>query len=184
MSTAPDYPLRHVARAWNETFGTQLLTAQAAAAMAAGRIPNLEQVCLSLFQTFLTQRRPYTALQFIPILKKLETIDQAEAERFPENPGGSHILVQNTLLKVVLIHWAPGKFTGIHGHPKGGCVFKVLKGSLEEKRYSPDTSQRLLALSTLRQGSMAYIDDDMAYHAVGNPFDTSAISLHVYTPGR
>lgn len=30
---------------------------------------------------------------------------------------------------------------------------------------------------------MAYIDDEMAYHAVGNPFDEPAISLHAYTSG-
>ena len=27
------------------------------------------------------------------------------------------------------------------------------------------------------------IDDQMAYHAVGNPYNTPAVTLHVYTPG-
>ena len=72
----------------------------------------------------------------------------------------------------------------MHGHAQGGCVFKVLKGSVQEKRYTPDAEQKLLATSRFEEQAMAYIDDEMAYHAVGNPFDEPAISLHVYTPGR
>lgn len=160
-----------------------LLTKEATWEINRGSIPNLIQVCQDLNRTFLKQSPPYTALQFIPVLKKLAGIDPAETVRFLNNPKTSHILVQNALFKAVLIHWPPGKFSSIHGHAMGGCVFKVLQGSLEEKRYSTDGSQQLLAVSTFQRGSMAYIDDDMAYHAVGNPFNTSAISLHVYTPG-
>ena len=71
----------------------------------------------------------------------------------------------------------------IHGHPAGGCVFKVLQGTIEEKRYTSTINPELIAISKYQKGNMAYIDDQMAYHAVGNPFSTSAISLHVYTPG-
>lgn len=162
----------------------KLLTDEAATEMVRGGIPNLEQVCRDLYQTFHRQSAPYSALQFIPILKELVSVDQAEIERFLQNPRTHHVLVQNTLLKVVLIHWEPGKLSSIHGHPKGGCIFKVLQGSLEEKRYSPEESPRLMAISTFLEGSMAYIDDNMAYHAVGNPFDEAAVSLHVYTPGK
>ena len=160
-----------------------LLTNEAAAEIASGGIPDLEQVCRDLYHTFHNQSAPWSAVQFIPTLQGLESVGHAEAKRFIKNPGTRHVLVQNELLKVVLIHWKPGEFTDVHAHPKGGCVFKVLKGRLQEKRYSPDESQQLLAVSTLHTGGMAYIDDNMAYHAVGNPFGASAISLHVYTPG-
>jgi hypothetical protein len=160
-----------------------LLTDEATAEIASGGIPDLGQVCLDLYRTFLKPGASYSAVQFIPILKELRNIDPSEVRRFIKNPVTRHVLVNNALLKVVLIHWKPGIFTSVHGHARGGCVFKVLKGSLEEKRYSTDESQRLMAVSTLQSGSMAYIDDNMAYHAVGNPAGTSAISLHIYTPG-
>ena len=160
-----------------------LLTEEAAAETAAGRIPDLETVCNDLYHTFLLHDAPWTALQFVPVLNKLTGLDPLDAERFLENPKTNHVLVRHALLKVVLIHWKPGSISSIHGHPKGGCVFRVLQGSLVEKRYSPDDTQRLLAVGTYREGSMAYIDDSMAYHAVANPFNTPAISLHVYTPG-
>lgn len=161
-----------------------VLTAEAQAEMAQGSLPDLGRICQDLFATFFKPGAPYSALQFIPVLKALDGLDRAEARRFMKNPATRHVLVQNDLLKVVLIHWKPGEFSGIHGHPKGGCVFKVLRGSLEERRYSPDAAQQLLAVSSFQRGGMAYIDDNMAYHAVGNPNDVSAISLHVYTPGK
>jgi len=160
-----------------------LLTSKALYQMSAGDIPDLWNVCIDLYNTFLTQNAPYTAMQFIPVLKKLISINPLEKERFLKNTETNHVLIQNEWLKVVLIHWKPGKYSAIHGHPAGGCVFKVLHGAVEEKRYTTDANPELVATSRYEKGSMAYIDDQMAYHAVGNPYNNSAISLHVYTPG-
>lgn len=49
------------------------------------------------------------------------------------------------------------------------------------RNATPDERQELLAVSNFNNTAMAYIDDEMAYHAVGNPFDEPAISLHAYT---
>ena len=151
--------------------------------MTLGLIPDLWDVCLDLFATFFTNEAPYSALQFVPVLKAFRLIDEAQITQFINNPETNHVLMQNDLLKVVLIHWKPGKISRIHGHPDGGCVFKVLKGQLEELRYTTESSPQLLSSSTYIAGSMAYIDDKMGYHAVGNPFNSPAISLHAYTPG-
>lgn len=161
-----------------------LLTDEAYTATMQGTILDMEKVCHDLYDTFHHQNAPYSAVQFIPVLKKINFNSQWMAEQFFKNPNTNHVLVQNDLLKVVLIHWKPGQQSSVHGHAQGGCVFKVLHGKLQEKRFSPDPVQELLALSTFKKGSMAYIDDEMAYHAVGNPFDEPAISLHVYTPGK
>ena len=159
-----------------------LLTEDALSEIKQGNIPDLRQVCRELADTFI-QAGPHNALQFIPVFQKLTSIDPVAAMKFMQNEKTNHVLVKNTWMKLVLIHWKPGKVSSIHGHPKGGCVFKVLQGKLEEKRYSSDQAQSLLATSVFQKGSMAYIDDQMAYHAVANPFEESAISIHVYTPG-
>ena len=151
--------------------------------MASGKLPDLWEICYRLYHSFFEKNALYNALQFIPILKENLSIDPLQLERFMKNPETNHVLIQNDLLKVVLIHWKPGKYSNVHGHPAGGCVFKVLHGKIEEKRFTPDSNSDLLAVSTYERGGMGYIDDQMAYHAVGNPFSTSAISLHVYTPG-
>jgi hypothetical protein len=162
---------------------TELITPKALYQMTSGELPDLWEVCYKLYHTFFEKNAPYSALQFIPVLKNALLINPEEIERFLQNPETNHVLMQNELLKIVLIHWKPGKYSDVHGHPVGGCVFKVLQGRIEEKRYTPDQRSELLAVSTYAPGGLGYIDDQMAYHAVGNPFSTSAISLHVYTPG-
>jgi predicted metal-dependent enzyme (double-stranded beta helix superfamily) len=91
----------------------------------------------------------------------------------------NHVLIRNKFIKVVLIHWKPGTESSLHGHPGGGCVFKVLHGQLREKRYVPAT-EKLMKVNKFQQGNTAYIDDKRAYHIVGNPFQSSAISIHAY----
>lgn len=160
-----------------------LLKPKAKEEMTLGQIPDLWAVCLDLFNTFFSHEAPYSALQFVQVLNKLQSINQDEIRRFLVNPETNHVLIQNDLLKVVLIHWKPGKISSIHGHPSGGCAFKVLQGQVEELRYTTNKSPQLLSSSTYIAGSIAYIDDQMGYHAVGNPFNSSAVSLHAYTPG-
>ncbi|TNE47018.1 MAG: hypothetical protein EP344_19855 [Bacteroidetes bacterium] len=160
-----------------------LLTDTAAEAIVQGIAPDLSQVCADLYTALATAGTSASAIQFISILKNLRNPDPAAMRRFMKNPQSRYVLVQNDLLKVVLIRWAPGEYSGVHGHAKGGCVFKVLQGRVEEKRYEPGTKTRPLAVSRFTKGGMAYIDDEMAYHDVGNPYDAMAISLHAYTPG-
>lgn len=165
------------------TESLSILTDEVNSEIKKGLIPDMEGICDDLYRTFFTKNVLNSALQFIPVLQQSISLAPTEISRFLNNPKTNHVLVQNELIKIVLIHWPPNKFSNIHGHVSGGCVFKVLAGSLEEKRYSTDESQRLLAVSRLQNNEMAYIDDSMGYHAVGNPFDIPAISLHVYTPG-
>ncbi|QGY45194.1 hypothetical protein GM418_16390 [Maribellus comscasis] len=160
-----------------------LLTHDAYLQMAAGLIPDLWNICRDLYNTFFENHTVYSALQFIPVMQQINSFKKDQLQRFLKNRETRHVLVNNDFLKVVLIHWKPGKVSPIHGHPQGGCMFKVLHGKLEELRYTADESQRLLSSNGYRTGSMAYIDDRLGFHAVGNPFGSSAVSLHAYTPG-
>lgn len=170
---------------YNPEFGqSALLTQEASFGMNSGNLPSLKKVCRDLFNTFREQQAPYSALQFIPVMQQVMAFGKDELKRFLKNKETRHVLVDNRWMKVVLIHWKPGKVSDIHGHPSGGCVFKLLHGKLEELRYSADEKQTILCSNGYRAGSIAYIDDRIGYHAVGNPFGSSAVSLHVYTPGK
>lgn len=166
----------------NHKKNVSLLTAYAEAEMITGGLPDLREVCYELVKTFTVSNYPFNALQFTPVLRNAR-LTRIDVERVLENENTKHVLVENHIMKMVLIHWRPGEFGAIHGHPAGGCIFKVLKGRVQEKRYSSDSQQKLLSINNYRDGSLAYIDDSIAYHAVENPFPKSAITLHVYTPG-
>lgn len=160
-----------------------LLNADASLKISEGMIPDLYSVCRDLFNTFQGNQATYSALQFLPVMQRVIAFDEVQLKNFLRNKETRHVLVDNQWMKVVLIHWRPGKVSSIHGHPSGGCVFKVLHGKLEELRYSTGQKQKIIASNGYRAGSIAYIDDRLGYHAVGNPFGRSAVSLHVYTPG-
>ena len=150
--------------------------------IASGALPNLEKICFSLVDTFQVNNYPFKAVQFLDVLKNFELTKQ-EINQLVKHNSKKHVLIENQLLKVVLILWESNDTTSIHGHHAAGCVFKVLKGNLVETRYSPDSLLTPLATSKLTAGALAYIDDSMAYHAVKNSSKRIAISLHVYTPG-
>lgn len=160
-----------------------LLKPEANLQMLNGEIPDLWDVCRDLFNTFFINQAPYSAKQFTSVLQVVQTIDQEQVKIFLKNRETRHVLIDNDLLKVVLIHWKPGKVSSIHGHP-GGCMFKILQGKLEELRYSNDSLQRIIESNGYRAGDMAYIDNSLGYHSVGNIFGSPAISLHAYTPGK
>ena len=129
----------------------------------------------------LNQGSNRSAIGCIPMLRSLPYSVLYEISRLGHDLETSHVIADNDILKVVLIPWQCGKISSIHGHPNGGGVFKVLQGSLEEMRYTSDSSPQLLSTSIYHMGGMAYIDDSLGQHAVGNPFKTPALSLHVYT---
>lgn len=160
-----------------------ILTKEARVEMEFNTIPDLKKVCIDLYQTSFVEAAPSLATRFIPVLKSMEDIRPTALNIFECNQKTNHVLIENSLLKVVLIHWEPGKISSIHGHPSGGGVFKVLKGSVEELRYTSSNSPQLLASSTYQKDAIGYIDDQLGLHAVGNPFNTSAVTLHAYTRG-
>lgn len=160
----------------------QLLTSETLNKISTGNFPDLTDVCSELVSSFRINNYPFKATQFLEVLRTFE-LSAESSNLILNHPEKKHVLMQNELIKVVLIHWNPNDFAPIHGHAVGGCVLKVLKGKIFEKRFSPDGKQNLLSRSELTSGAMAYIDDSMAYHSVINCYPQSAISLHVYTPG-
>jgi predicted metal-dependent enzyme (double-stranded beta helix superfamily) len=152
--------------------------------MSMGRIPDFESLYHSLSKILVAEGAPLSAIQFLPALRTFTIENKTEIKNFISNPETNHVIVQNDLIKIVLIRWEPGFECNIHGHAEKGCVFKVLKGKVVEKRFSADNTKRVLAQGTYKKDTIAYIDDLMGLHCVGNPFTEPAITLHMYTPGN
>jgi len=152
--------------------------------MSLGRVPDFESLYHSLSEIQITDEVPLSAIQFLPALRSFSIDNRDEIKNFIDNPETNHVLVQNDLIKIVLIRWNPGDECNIHGHAERGCVFKVLEGKIVEKRFSADDEQKQLAQGTYEKDNIAYIDDLMGLHCVGNPFSEPAVTLHMYTPGN
>lgn len=157
-----------------------MLTPAAAYQMATGQLPDLWEFCHTI-QTLLDElEAPYSANDFLQALQGLQPLDGEQVRSFVKNKEPRHVLISNDHIDVVLIHWKPGKASDVHGHQGNGCLFKLIQGKLEELRYTPERSPKLMGFKSYKSGDLAYIDDRIAYHQVGNPYGSSAISLHLY----
>ena len=86
-------------------------------------------------------------------------------------------------MELVVITWDSDQKSGRHGHPEGGCIFKVLQGSINEEFYktmNPEDNYEHLNKHT--KDNVGYIDNTLGYHLVHNVKDNVCVSLHVYSP--
>ena len=176
-----NFILSHVHKGSYSKHGAQNpISPEAIYQMVNGQIPDLWDVCLSIASTFNMMEAPKSPPHLLQLLRDLPSPGAVETKKFTKNPENRHVLMSNEAFDLVLIHWKPGKASDIHGHPGKACAFKLLEGKLEELRYTPESSPKLISMNSYRKGNVAYIDDSMAYHQVGNPYGSSAISLHLY----
>jgi hypothetical protein len=93
----------------------------------------------------------------------------------PEPPEGTYHRVRiaaTPAFEIYIIYWGLGADTGPHGHPEGGCWFKVLYGILTET-----THQGVAAAAT---GTVGYQRGARGVHRV--QCLEPAVSLHIYAP--
>ena len=116
------------------------------------------------------------------LVSQFNTCQGTGWEDYIAGPGNIP-LFQNEDFRLVLIYWDGNARSKKHGHPEGGCLLKVLSGSLIETRFDPIDPQWVTGKYYFFQGDVSYIHDSLAYHVVENPYSEPAISLHIYSPG-
>jgi len=78
-----------------------------------------------------------------------------------------------------LLCWAPNQESGIHDHPEGGCLVKVLSGTLEEITLSKDRCQQG---KMLHPNEYSYQCGQTGLHNIVNHGPQPAVTLHIYAP--
>ncbi|CAB9500292.1 Cysteine dioxygenase type 1 [Seminavis robusta] len=97
------------------------------------------------------------------------------------------ITTDDETFTLMLLCWNPAQESKIHDHPCDGCWLSVLQGQVQECRYEypddDDAGLKCIADETFSQGQVAFINDSIGLHKVGNPSkDVLAVSLHLYAP--
>ncbi len=96
-------------------------------------------------------------------------------------------IVRTDSFELLALCWEPGQITPIHDHAGSDGWVHCLQGQIEEVRFqchlSNDGAARVERGDVLRAkpGDMTYINDDIAWHTVGNPTLERAVSLHLYS---
>ena len=138
------------------------------------------------------------AYQFVddPILTlfssmKLEKHDWVPYAHF--DPSRSYtrnlIATDDETFTLLLLCWNPDCESKIHDHPCDGCWLNVLQGQVQECRYEYPTAEvggdqlKCIADETFAAGQLAFINDSIGLHKIGNPSKTvPAVTLHLYSP--
>lgn len=82
--------------------------------------------------------------------------------------------------EILLMIWGINTRTPVHDHNGSKCWIRMIKGNLLELCYDNKPiyqMQKILAV-----GTDTYIDDGKGTHQIVNPFQSVAVSLHLYSP--
>ena len=126
-----------------------------------------------------TNKKPLYELKYL--LDKYNDNDWEKYRNFNKKTYERNLIYRNKNYEIFLICWDRNQFSGVHNHSENGCIYKVLEGQLSELRY--DTKDlSLLECSNLTKNYVSYIDNNTAYHKIGNESREKAVSLHIYSP--
>ena len=88
---------------------------------------------------------------------------------------------ENEFFDIYIINWLPNQISKIHDHANFGCIQKVLEGNLHERRYDTEDMKHIMT-KIIKKKTKRYIDNQIAYHRVGNLTNKKVSSLHIYSP--
>ena len=94
-----------------------------------------------------------------------------------------HIVHKNDVVELVIITWNAKQGSPIHGHPSGGCIYKIIQGQITEYVYSAADHNVIDKTNHYVKGDTNYIDNGFGFHKVVNEHkEAICISLHLYSP--
>jgi predicted metal-dependent enzyme (double-stranded beta helix superfamily) len=110
--------------------------------------------------------------------KIIDTIDYKDQISFSNEKYTKIVLEQNEKYEVYLICWRNGQTTNIHDHPEGGCLMKLVSGTLLEENYR--ANGEFLYPRTYIPNMYAFKCGKNVVHRITAMEES--ISLHVYFP--
>lgn len=83
-------------------------------------------------------------------------------------------------VEIIIIEWEPGSQTPIHDHRKSHGLVKILSGNLVENVFSLPNLEQMDSMR-YQCGAVRFVTPGFI-HSIKNVDQTSAKSLHIYTP--
>ena len=80
-----------------------------------------------------------------------------------------------------IITWNKYQESKIHDHSSNGCVYKVMKGNINEIIYNTNTFEKI-SEKCLKTNDISCISDNIGFHKMSNNYNEICISIHIYSP--
>jgi len=108
--------------------------------------------------------------------------DWKEYINFSESKYTRNLIFKNDYVEMLLICWNINQQSGIHDHPKNGCILRILDGILTEEVYRIDNNKPVLDTKNIcYKNNISYQMGELGLHNIVNKNDKT-ISLHIYSP--
>jgi len=118
------------------------------------------------------------------VLKNMNIpISEFEAYASWEDEGYTRNCISRTKdYELILLCWAKGAITPIHGHDGQKCWVYQVEGQVTELRYEINEADEPYETNRmqLNPGKLTFMNDQMGYHQLINDTDGRAMTLHVY----
>ena len=109
--------------------------------------------------------------------KDVEPYVKINKEKYNRN-----IIYKNDKLELVIITWNAKQGSPIHGHPSGGCIYKIMRGQITEYVYSAADHNVIDKTNHYVMADTNYIDNGFGFHKVVNNSKSICVSMHLYSP--
>ena len=114
-----------------------------------------------------------------PIINEYNNIDWKKYVYFDNNKYNRNTVYENENIEMVIISWNNNQKSGLHDHPKNGCLMKILDGELNEYIY--DEKLNLLKIKNCKKDCISYQECKNGIHDIINK-NNKTVSLHIYSP--
>ena len=112
-------------------------------------------------------------------VSKLDTIIPENLVKFSSDKYCRTLMYRNNKYEIYVIGWLPNQETIYHHHPEGGCIMKILEGTLIENIKNKDNT---ISSHKRTVGDCTYIHDNIGVHMIKNNTKDKCVSLHIYSP--
>ena len=137
----------------------------------------------TLFTTInskITQKHKLKDLKYL--IKDYNGTDWKKYTFFLNNTYNRNIIYRNHQIELIIISWNNNQISGIHDHPKNGCLMKILDGELDEYVYKRENNNlNLINIKNLKKGNIGYQENINGIHNIINK-NNKTVSLHIYSP--
>lgn len=117
-------------------------------------------------------------MNYIDDIKNYKGLDWEEYVIFNNEKYNRNIVFKNEKIELIIITWLPNQETPNHEHPKNGCLFKVLKGKIDEILIKNNNKIK----KTYLKDDYNYIHNNIGTHKMINLYQDYCVSLHIYSP--
>ncbi|MBT3828102.1 cysteine dioxygenase family protein [bacterium] len=109
----------------------------------------------------------------------IESSDLEPYTLFSDHSYARNLIHRTNAYELILMVWRAGQSSPIHGHSGQLCWMRVIKGKFSLINYEESNDGKLTELSR-SVGHEGCVEGPSHIHKVGNPFDSDALSLHLY----